>query len=249
MEWNDLYNRYQNHSLKAQKNRNMKTLFTLALISLSLGSYAQSYTDCSGNSETLNQWLSAGTPVIVASKGVDCSICMSSAPAVGTFASSTPQVRVWAAMTYRYSNQDASCAQVNQWISSYGWSDVFAFADVTEAFKGSFFSRYIVYALDGSVAYDGPNFTTAGNTALGLVSGVGLAEGGKSQYSVLREGSNLVLSGIPQGESLDFELIDLAGRTLLRGTLSSDQASFSTAGLRSGIHLLRIAREAHKVML
>ncbi len=227
----------------------MRTFFTLAILALSLAGRAQSYTDCGGNSETLSQWLSAGTPVIVASKGVDCSICMSQAPQMGTFASNNPQVRVWAAMTYRYTTQDANCGQVNQWVSSYGWGDLFAFADVNEDFRTNYTPRYIVYDLDGTTAYDGPSFTTAGNTALGLVSGVGLSEGSRNLFRVVRDGSRLSVVGLPENQDLKFEIIDLAGRLVLSGVLNSNQSSFSTSGLRSGIHLLRIAGEAHKVML
>ncbi|MBI1316349.1 hypothetical protein GC167_05745 [bacterium] len=227
----------------------MKHFITLVLFAAFLGVSAQNYTDCAGNSENLQQWLSAGTPVLVASKGVDCSICMSSAPQVGTWATNNPQVRVWAAMTYRYSTQDANCTQVNNWVNSYGWGDVFAFADVNEDFRGSFFSRYLVYALDGSVAYDGPNLTTAGNTALGLVSGVGLEEANAKAFSVFRGEGVLEVAGIQAGQTVSYELIDLAGRSVIKGPLTANDNRIAISGLKGGIHLVRLGQEAHKVVL
>jgi len=227
----------------------MKNLLSLILAAATFGLSAQNYTNCAGSSENLQQWLSAGTPVLVASKGVDCSICMSQAPQLGTFASNNPQVRVWAAMTYKYSNQDPSCTQVNQWSSSYGWADLFAFSDATKAFKGSYSPRYQVYAPNGSLAYEGPSLDAASSTALGLVSGIGIGENAVLHFSVHRGPSSLDIVGIEAGQTVAYELIDLAGRSLMRGTLTDANAAISVQGLRSGIHLLKLGNEAHKVLL
>src|SRR5688500_4452207 len=80
-----------------------------------------SYTDCDGNTESIYGIIGQGTPLIIASKGLDCSICMGQAPGIQTFAADNPTVRVWAAMNNKYSTAQPTCTGANDWETTYAW--------------------------------------------------------------------------------------------------------------------------------
>lgn len=68
-----------------------------------------SYTDCGGYSENVYDIIGAGKPLLIASTGLDCSICMGDAPDVKTFSEQHPEVRVWGAINNRYTTVQPTC--------------------------------------------------------------------------------------------------------------------------------------------
>ena len=211
--------------------------------------YSQSYTDCAGNSEDLMAVLATGKPVLIASKGFDCSICVSQAPSVGQWANNNPQVRVWGAMTFTYnSGATPSCAQTNTWISNHGWQNIFTFVDASRDFFASGTPRYYVYdPVSGQEIYDGFSFTQASQAALGVASGVGLEEANQASVAVGED--YILLSNI--NRPMDWRLMDLTGKILSNGNVIPSVGSFqiSSLDLRSGIYLLMLDGIAHKLIL
>ena len=227
----------------------MKTIYLSIFMLFGSLLYSQSYTDCAGNSEDLMAVLATDKPVLIASKGFDCSICVSQAPSVGQWANNNPQVRVWGAMTFTYnSGATPSCAQTNTWISNHGWQNIFTFVDASRDFFASGTPRYYVYdPVSGQEIYDGFSFTQASQAALGVASGVGLEEELSSSISI--RDNNILLSNV--NRPLDWKLLDLTGKTLSNGKANPIEGSFqiSSLGIRSGIYLLLLDGIAHKIIL
>ncbi|MDZ4845116.1 MAG: T9SS type A sorting domain-containing protein [Chitinophagales bacterium] len=129
-----------------------------------------SYTDCNGNTETVYSIIGQGKPLIVASKGFDCSICMNQAPAMQTFAAQNPNVRIWGAMNYRYSSSMPTCTQVSSWKNSYSWNDIFMFLDLTDEWQGvGYPTHYVISPVDSTIIYTGSSFSTATNVANSVI--------------------------------------------------------------------------------
>jgi len=127
------------------------------------------YTDCDGNTESIYDILGQGTPLIIASKGLDCSICMGQASALKTFSEAHPEVRVWGAMSYKYSGAQPTCTGVNAWESDYAWNDIFLFADVNKDWEGvGYPTYYVISPVDSSFQYQGSSFSQASAKALEL---------------------------------------------------------------------------------
>jgi hypothetical protein len=227
----------------------MKTLYFSILMLFGSALYSQSYTDCAGNSEDLMAVLATGKPVLIASKGFDCSICVSQAPSIGQWASNNPQVRVWGAMTFAFNaGATPNCNQTNTWISTHGWQDVFTFIDASRDYFMSGTPRYYVYdPVSGQEIYDGFSFTQASQAALGVASGVGLEEANQASVAVGED--YILLSNI--NRPMDWRLMDLTGKILSNGNVIPSVGSFqiSSLDLRSGIYLLMLDGIAHKLIL
>lgn len=129
----------------------------------------ETYTDCNGNIESIYGIIGQGKPLLIASKGFDCSICMSQAPGIKTFSEQHPNIRIWGAMGFRYSSAQPTCTGVNDWKNDYAWNDIFMFPDVNEDWEGSGYpTYYVISPLDSSIQYQGASFTQASAKALEL---------------------------------------------------------------------------------
>jgi len=125
------------------------TLLTLAWFTVTLQAQVanRTETDCNNQSRSIYNVLSTGKALLIASEGLDCSICQSKAPGLQNWAASnSSQVEVWAAMTFTYSSNAPNCAQVNNWVSNYNWSDIFTFIDQNEFYFQSGTPIYWVYS-------------------------------------------------------------------------------------------------------
>jgi len=169
----------------------MKTLYTFLGILLVLLSQAQvdnrTETDCDGNSQNIYEILETGKPLIIASKGLDCSTCMAQADNLADFANNQPNIQIWGAMYYLYGQgEPADCPSVDSWETSYEWENIFAFPDLEEFWAGDFGAPtyYVIDPLTTEIAYSGGSFSSATNSALGLIT-VGLEdEGQKSSFTL-----------------------------------------------------------------
>lgn len=159
----------------------MKTLFTLFAICFVFLAQAQienrTETDCDGNSQSIYEILETGKPLIIASKGLDCSTCMSQADNLASFANNQPNIQIWGAMYYLYQDQEADCSSIESWNNSYGWSNIFTFPDLEEFWAGDFGAPTytVIDPASKEIVYSGGNFTDASDEALGLIT-VGLED-------------------------------------------------------------------------
>ncbi len=88
---------------------------------------------CDGTARSVYQVGDEGKPLLIASDGLDCSICMNHAPDVRNFANDNQgTIEVWGAMSYLYSNAIPTCANVEQWNTAYNWTTIFTFVDLDE---------------------------------------------------------------------------------------------------------------------
>ncbi|MCZ4409540.1 T9SS type A sorting domain-containing protein [Cryomorphaceae bacterium 1068] len=153
----------------------MKHFFTLILIALSAVATAQvddrTETNCDGNMRSIYQVGDEGLPLIVASKGFDCSICISQADDVKEFADANEGiVEIWGAMTFLNPSSTPTCGNVAEWNSTHSWGEtIFSFADVDEFwFVGGTPRYYVIHPSTREIVYQGSSFSTASTTALGL---------------------------------------------------------------------------------
>ncbi len=224
----------------------MKQIYLILLAFAGLSLNAQTVTDhsvvdCNGNQNSIYQVLSTGTPLIVASKGFDCSICVSRAPGWGTWATNNSSVEVWGAMTNTYSANTPSCAQVNNWVNTHGWSNIFTFVDANKFFFEFGTPRYIVYdPADSSIAYEGGNQSTARSTALSLVNNtISVAENPLEVIHYYYQNGSLEFKNIPEGNT-QVDVYNLAGKKERSFNLNLNQSSFPVSDLPKGIYLLRL---------
>lgn len=84
---------------------------------------------CNGVHENLYAQLNAGKTVVIAMQGLDCTGCIGNAPYVDTFATNNKaDVRVWSALQLM-AGSGGTCTQVDTWMQTHGYADVFAFLD------------------------------------------------------------------------------------------------------------------------
>ena len=215
-------------------------LLAVVLLPLTAQVADKSVTDCNGNTRSIHGVLATGKVLVVASKGLDCSICKSAAPAVQNFAAQNiGTIEVWGAMTYTYSSNTPTCSDVSSWISTYGWTDVFTFVDSDKHWFLVGTPRYIVYdPSDYSIAYAGPNRTTAFQTASGLANSVGLSGALLSDIELVNFTGGVEIRNL--SESADYRLVSLTGHIVDSGRLDKEHNLIYTSAFRSGIYLLAL---------
>jgi hypothetical protein len=189
----------------------------------------RTHTDCSGQTRDVYSTLASGKVLLVASKGHDCSICINSAPALGTFASQhSAHIAVWGAQTLTYSSANPTCTQVNNWVNAYNWQSVFAFVDANrEWYIGGTPYYYVIDPRDSTQAYAGTNRTTAQNTALAIVNALGINDVRASAIGIRANANTLFLSNYPANTTL--EAYDLSGKKVLNTTPGQDAIAWSVA--------------------
>lgn len=153
----------------------MKSTFTILLALSTTLAFGQVedyvHTDCEGETRSVYDVGESGLPLLVASKGFDCSICIFSADDVVEFANDhVGQVEVWGAMTFKYSSATPTCDEVQQWNSQHDWGEnIFTFPDVDENWRLIGVPRYyVVHPTTHEIEYEGSSFTTATSTALSI---------------------------------------------------------------------------------
>ena len=229
----------------------MKKLYTLLFLggmvfSLNGQVADRTETDCSQNSRSIHQVLGEGKVLIIASKGLDCSICMGHAPQVEAFAAqNVGSVEVWGAMTMRYSGAVPTCTQVNNWANTYNWQHIFAFVDQTQYYYDLGTPRYYVYdPRDSSEAYNGFSWNDAKDKAEEIASAsLSTPEVAKEpEVEVFAYNNILVVDGTISLNT-NIEVIDLTGKpvynTLLTGINGRQELEFNHPG--AGIYLVRLS--------
>lgn len=219
-------------------------LFLFAIHGLNGQAADYSVTDCSGNSNSIYQVLGGGQPLIVASKGFDCSICVSRAGGWGNWASNNPSVAVWGAMTLTYSNSTPTCTQVNNWVSTHSWSSIYTFIDSNEYFFSAGTPRYIVFSpVDSTVIYTGGSESQARTAALGAVNSINLPENSLERLQFYYSNGTLHFQSVPTGNTL-VEIYNLTGKKERVFTLRKDRKEYPVSDLPKGIYLLRFSNQS-----
>jgi hypothetical protein len=219
----------------------MKQLYTLAFLLLFSGAlFAQvpnySHTDCNGMTRTVWGELQSGKPLLVASHGLDCSICASQAGSMQNWAAANSSVNVWGAMVRLYSGT-ADCGQVNNWNNTHNWNDVWSFVDSNEDWLNVGAPRYyVINPMDSTLAYEGTSFAQASSTALSLVNSVGIDEEEPLKFALTK--NRIVISDIQSDATITIH--DLTGRTLFETNVRTggSQEFYFNNSLHSGIYLV-----------
>jgi hypothetical protein len=204
-------------------------------------------TDCNGNARSLYAAGDAGRPVIIASKGFDCSICMGQAPSIGVFAASyAGQIDVWGAMIMAYSSSSPNCNQAANWVANYNWGSVFTFPDVQNHWVGTGVPRYIVvHPQTKEAVYTGSSFTAAANAATALLPLSSPAQAPKNpEIKAFADQQQLQirLSHFPSG-LIHASVVNLVGNEVARFRIDHDGSdaprNFPFAE-RPGVYILRV---------
>jgi len=227
--------------------------FLIALFSIAFSQIAfsqvqdKSYTDCAGSNESIYETIGQGKPLLIASKGLDCSICMSQAAEVQEFAAMYPAVRVWGAMNYRYSQALPTCAASNIWRTTYSWNDIFMFLDLTDEWQGlSYPTYYVISPVDSLIAYQGPNFNSASEAALSLIPSA-VNPVNDSGFEIVFNENNIRLNCISARceEFTKLALVNLSGQLVFSADLkysAGQSESFDIPeSISPGIYFIRLS--------
>ncbi len=234
------------------------SLFAAIFISASL--LAQpiadaSYTDCNNDTESIYGVLGSGKVLVVANAGTNCSICQGHAPGVASLADNNQNtIRVWGSMTTK-TGGTVNCSSINSWVSTYSWTNVFAFADSNKDWFNVATPQYTVISpFDSTIAYQGSNWNTAKSTAESLASTIGLDEDGLNA-AVFNNGQSLRVEFDSPINSGTLTVYNLTGQQVAAFQLNgASNYSFNLQSVNSkGIYLVHIranGRESiHKILL
>lgn len=200
-------------------------IFSLFLFASTLSAQVAdtSYTDCDGSTESIYGIIGQGTPLIIASKGLDCSICMSQAPGIQTFAADHPEIRIWGAMNNKYSSALPTCTGSNNWESQYSWNNVFMFLDEYDRWVGAGFPwYYVISPVDSTVVYEG-SFSQATIEALALAPSA-IGEPKAKTFSLFYDAAARRVQFVnPSMENSNFTLVNATGQTILETPVTGTQ--------------------------
>jgi hypothetical protein len=97
------------------------------------------------NTFNLYNTLDSRKVVLVVASGYDCSICMSHAATIASFADDNKMdVAVIGAMNYKYNSKAPSCDLLTNWKSTYNWNSVFMFNDDDKSWADGGYPTYTV---------------------------------------------------------------------------------------------------------
>ncbi|WP_417611442.1 T9SS type A sorting domain-containing protein [Owenweeksia hongkongensis] len=225
----------------------MKKIYTLFISIITFAASAQvmdvSVADCNNNASSIHAVLGTGKVLVVASDGLDCSICKSKAPGLQSWAAQNKtKIQVWGAMTFTYSNSTPTCTGVDSWVNSYGWTDIYTFVDANRHWFMSGTPRYTVYsALDSSLAYQGFDENAALNTALQIAGNttVGIDEVSQKDFYVSQSPGAVRLHNLPKGANT-IQLVNLTGQVVKSINNVSEDGSYTllTSNMNAGIYLV-----------
>ena len=178
----------------------------------------QSYTDCSGVTRSIYGVLSQGRPLVIASNGLDCSICMSHAPAWETFANQNSQIEVWGAMTFTYSSSTPNCQQVSNWNANYGWNTIWTFIDSSRTWLKVGTPRYyVIDPSDSTVVYEGGNANQARSVAISLAGPLEVSENGQVKWNIWIQNRMIHLKANVPDQDMQYRLLSITGQEIHSG--------------------------------
>jgi hypothetical protein len=199
-----------------------------------------SYTDCNSNTESIYGVIGSGKVLLVANAGTNCSICQGHAPGVAGVADNNPNtIRVWGAMTTK-SGGSVNCSDINSWVSTYSWTNVFSFTDSNKDWFSIGTPRYTVISpFDSTIAYAGSNWTTAKNTAENLANSIGLVEV-ELRADVYFANNQLYLEFGQQITRGSLTVYNITGAKLESLSIQGSGAYMLNVALNPGIYLVHI---------
>ena len=199
--------------------------------------------DCSSNSKNIYTTLATGKSIIILHKGVDCSICRSAAPGWQTWAAAnTTNVEVLGALTYTYSGSafplSNSCTLTNNWVTTYGWNDIFTFPDSNRLWVQAASPRYYVYsAIDSTIVYHGPNSAIARSTAIAQ-STVGINRTILRNAKVFSYNGQLFLKNLPE-DIRTLTILTINGQVVLEKAMQINQENIDVSEFKRGTYILK----------
>ena len=204
--------------------------------------------DCNGLSKNIYQTLASGKSIVVAHKGVDCSICRNSAAGWQTWAAvNTNKVEVWGAITYTYNASSfiPPCQKTIAWKNQYNWIDIFTFADSSRQFVANSSPRYYVYsAIDSTIVYSGNSPTTARNMALSQ-STVGIKRSILKGSKIYFSNNNIILNHLSPSIN-KLSIFTLNGQLVKNSSLNSTSNLINVSSLDRGVYILNFTSSSNK---
>lgn len=241
------------NAIFVKKKMRLKLLFsflTISALSFAQAPANKTVFDCNGISKEIYTTLGSGKSIIVAHKGVDCSICVNSAPGWETWAAAnTGKVEVWGAITYTFNPNAFSnmCPLTLQWKNTHNWNSIFTFADSTRDWVNGGSPRYYVYsAIDSSIVYQGSSSTTARNMALAQ-SVVGLQKLDLIKTYNLRVANNQLLLSSTTNKIKSLQIFSIEGKLVVNQLVNETSAEISTNGFTNGMYIVLVEDENGKL--
>ncbi|HAD98774.1 MAG TPA: hypothetical protein DCG19_15280 [Cryomorphaceae bacterium] len=205
----------------------------------------EAVTSCDNMSRSIYSTLASGKVLVIASEGLDCSVCKSKAPGLQSWAMQhSNTIDVWGAMTYLYGTNTPVCSELASWKSTYSWNNIFMFIDTHRKWFDNITPQYFVYnPKDSTLAYQGVSEATARSTAENLVNNIGIQESVRaSQAFYVSQGEGFVqLNNIPTS-FFQYQLFDLTGKVVKAQSFTqADKAQrINTADLQKGLYLIKV---------
>jgi len=202
-------------------------LFLFAILTGSGQIADRTETNCEGESQSIYQIGDQGMPLIVASKGFDCSICQNQADDVRDFANQNDgNVAVWAAMTFTYSVSTPTCSNIDNWNTTHNWDEtIFSFVDDAEYWVESGTPRYyVIHPTTREIIYEGFSFSEAASTALILSTSNTDKTSKKKSFRMYQSNDGIVMEK-PADASGDLRVFNILGQEIFSQRISdkSDQ--------------------------
>lgn len=214
-------------------------LFSVQLLAQPL---AGSFTDCNNRTEDIQATLGSGKALIIAHKGVDCSICRSQAASLESWAAQNSQkVAVWGALTYRYSPAafNPACTATQSWVTQYNWTSIFTFPDNARQFAVGGTPRYFVYSPgDSTIIYAGSRRDTAFARALRASLFTSLNEISIEDQLEWKLQNNLLSIINNSGSNVELNIYDLNGRLLITSTVGTNTSSIDLSNYSRSVIVL-----------
>jgi hypothetical protein len=218
-----------------------------------------SYTDCNGNSQALYEVLGSGKVLLIASKGLDCSICMNQAPANESFAAANiERISVWGAMSKRYSASIPTCTELNNWKTTYSWNNIFMFIDADKNFEGDGYpTYYVISPVDSNIYFTANSFTTASQKATQLADSLGLSTSIKNivvneNNITLFNTAQLIIITSKNSSLLPVTIYDNSGKVVYNQSLyftTSLPERISINSFQKGIYFISVGNFTKKIAL
>lgn len=200
------------------------------------------FTDCNSNTRSVYQALATGKVLLVANAGTNCSICMGHASQVGDLATNyMSTIEVWGSMTTKTGGM-TDCNTVNNWVSTYGWDDVFAFLDNNKYWFNTATPGFtVINPSDSTIAYQGSNWNTARSAAIAIASTFDVKE--ENVITGVSVGPNEIFVEVSNAVSGTFVMYDVTGKMVDKWQVQSNGLTIKLPLNKtpvSGIYILQI---------
>ncbi|MCT4624439.1 MAG: T9SS type A sorting domain-containing protein [Schleiferiaceae bacterium] len=238
----------------------MKKLVLLFTLAFAFSLQAQkipnaTFTDCNGNTQDIYSVLATGKVLVLASKGLDCGICKSHAANFQNFISqNSSTIAGWGAMIWLYQGGTPNCSDVNNWVSTYSWTDVFTFVDANKEYlQGGTPRYYVINPADSMIVYSGGNFSQMQQMALMYASGLSVEEDVLNDVKIYQKNEQTLMlqTAVTLSGNTQAALYNLVGQveqvwTELNPTSNGYELQVSR-DLNAGVYLLHVNNNGTEV--